>query len=106
MTRKTSNKINPCARVISELAQVCFMIGEETEFDASFFWSAHVNGLQIDIKPEGKYAAEPIMVLDEYVIIPTVSMWGYHSKLGEDTLPALKVFLAELKKFHRKNLTE
>jgi len=106
MKRPTLNKVNPCARVISELAHVCFMIGEETEFDAHFSWSAHVNELQITLQPEGRYAADPIMALDEYVNIPTVAMWGHYPKIGEDTLPKLKAFLAELKKFHQKNLTE
>ena len=82
------------------------MIGEETEFDADFVWYAHVNQLQITVQNEGRYAGEHIMHLDEYVNILGVAMWGHGLGLGEDTLPKLKAFLSELKKFHQKNLTE
>lgn len=107
MRQPTPNKLNPCARIIGELAQVCFLICEETKFDAEFSWAAHVSELMISVKPEGRYTAGALLELDEYVTIaPPRSGWGELGRMGEDTYPKLKAFLAELKKFHQKNLTE
>ncbi|MBY6138554.1 hypothetical protein KUV26_03820 [Leisingera daeponensis] len=51
MKKPHRNKTNPCTRIHGEMAQTCFLIGEETDFEAHFSWSAHVNQLDVHVTP-------------------------------------------------------
>lgn len=104
MPRETLNKINPCARILAEMAKTCFLIGEETDFHAQFTWAAHVNELQIYVTPKGASIDHAVLEFNDYINIPEVSQFMLSSHLGEATYPRVKRFAAELKAFHQNRL--
>ena len=106
MPRETLNKTNPCARILAELAQTCFLIGEETDYHAQFTWAAHVNELQIYVTPKGASIDHAVLEFNEYMNIPEVSRMMLSPQLGEATYPRVKRFAAELKAFHQNRLEE
>lgn len=106
MKRPALNKINPCARILAELAQTCFLIGEETDFHAQFIWAAHVNELQIYVTPKGASIVHAVLELNEYINILEVTPFRSLPQLGTASYPKVKQFAAELKEFHQLRLTE
>ena len=99
------NKVNPCARLIGQIAQECFLIGAETEFEAHFSWSAHVNELNVEVRPKSANShIHNVMEIAEYINIPTTSgCWG-GSDFRTDTYPKVKNFLSELRSFRERAL--
>ena len=106
MPRETLNKINPCARILAELAKTCFLIGEETDFHAQFTWAAHVNELQIYVTPKGASIDHAVLEFNDYINIPKVSQFMLSSQLGEATYSRVKRFADEFKAFHQNRLED
>lgn len=96
---KHSNKTNPCAKVLGQIAQTCFLIGEETDFDAHMDWAAHVNEITVQVTPSGAGRQHAVLEFDEYLNIPSTDGWS--SEFRTDTYPKVKKFAAELDAFYR-----
>lgn len=102
---KHANQVNPCARVLADMAKLCFLINEETGFDAFFNWSGHVNEVDIWIAPKGTNRDHAVLVFDEYMNIPkTTGM--YTDDWRTDTYPKVKKFADELRRFYESRSAE
>ncbi len=103
MTKKFRNQINPCAKVLSDIARICFLINEETEFDAHFEWAGHVNNIDVYITPKKSGRAHAVMKFEEYINIPKSSDF-YADEFRTDTYPAAKKFAIELQRFYEMHM--
>ena len=102
MKAKTKNQINPCAKVVSEIMKTCFLINEETDFDAHFLWSGHVNNLDLVITPKNSSREHAVIRFEEYLNTPSKYDWG--SELGTETYASFKKLSADLKEFYEKHM--
>jgi hypothetical protein len=99
---KHANQTNPCARVLADIAQTCFLIGEETEFQAHMSWAAHVNQLEVRVLPKGAtWDKHAKLELNEYVNIAKTTGIGTDD-FATDTYPKVKRFARELKAFYER----
>ncbi|GLP86266.1 hypothetical protein [Tritonibacter mobilis] len=94
------NKTNPCARVLADMARTCFLIGEETDFDAHFRWSAHVNEVEVTVTPANASLDHAVLQLDEYLNIPSRGGRWSENEFRTDTYPRVKAFAKELEAFY------
>lgn len=96
---KPANQVNPCSRVLGEIARLCFLIGEETDYDAHLSWSAHVNQLSVHVTPKGARHDHAVLSIDEYMNIPKTT-GIFTDDFRTDTYAKVKDFAKKLAAFY------
>lgn len=104
--RPHENKTNPCARIIADIAHTCFLIGEETHFDADFRWSGHVSEVEVIVVPARSSLEHSVLEFREYLNIAGGDNGWVHPEFGTDTYPKVKAFAAKLKQFHQQHIAD
>lgn len=105
MKAKQLNQVNPCARVLGQIAKTCFLIGAETNFDAHFDWAAHVNQVTVRVFPKGATAGEhTVLEFCEYINLPNSSGPWCLDEFRTDTFPKVKAFSDQLAAFYEQRL--
>ena len=100
MKKPHVNKTNPSAKILGDIMRICFLIGEETEYDAHFGWAAHVNSLSVRVFNKGSWSGQMQLEFNEYLNLgPDAS--GFH--FSTDTYPKFKEFYDTLKAFYEAN---
>ncbi|PWE50051.1 hypothetical protein DEM26_08865 [Thioclava sp. NG1] len=103
MNKPLINEPNACARIISEIAQTCFLIGAETEFDAFFRWSGHVGAIDVMVfsKEETRWhPGDALLRFEEYLTQPGADQ---HPDFWTGTCQRAEKFAAQLNAFREEN---
>lgn len=103
MNKPLINEPNACARITSEIARTCFLIGAETEFDAFFSWSGHVNAIDVRVHPKEATRWDPshaLLRFDGYLTLPRVDR---HPNFWTGTCQQAEKFAAQLNAFREEN---
>lgn len=101
------NRLTPCANLIEEMARVCFIITVETDYDATCWWSAHVNQLHVTVRSKNNdLAAESVLEFYFYMDVVGGRYAESRNPFWTKTIGEGQERLAELKEFQRRALRE
>lgn len=98
------SNLNRNAQTLGEIANLCYLITNETKYDAWFEYHAHVNQITVRVHLEGDFLSEPSFKFDDYLQDKRVG--PYDRDLGHDTRPKFLRLKRDLTAFLKKARNE
>lgn len=90
--------LNSNAKLMADIAATCFLITNETDFDAHLNYSAHVDSIEVRVFPQGNWT-HPVLSFEEYLCCNSRDRGFDKSSLGLGKAPEFRAFLKRLRAF-------